>query len=140
MYEQIEKSKENKSRAVANPVAQKSGNERRNFRLTDKRGHQQLKVVQRQISDADYNQARNTLIAAGSNSARASHPKHNTRGGSPDNHGRQLVSEAIQEFRAADAGGNALTRGMTIAHFVAVSNAATEMNFNVDNIFTHMGI
>ena len=103
--------------------------------------NQQLSgVIQRQISDAAYNQARDMLIAAGSASANAAHVKHTGGAGSPDGHGRQLVSEAIQEFRQADAGGQVLTRGMTMAHFVAVSNAATGVGLNVENIFTWMGL
>lgn len=139
MYEQEDRSKENRNRTVANTFSQKRNDVNQGARLFGTTRCLGL-VLQRQISDAEYNQARNTLIDAGSNSARASHPKHNTRGGSPDNHGRQLVSEAIQEFRNMDAGGDMLTRGMTMNHFVAVSNAATEMKMDVEDIFTYMGL
>ena len=91
------------------------------------------------ISDDQYNQARNTLVAVGSKSAKASHVKHTQGKGSPDGHGKALLMEAIQEFRASDAMGPALTRGMTIEHFVAVSNAATEVGMNIENIFREMG-
>jgi hypothetical protein len=92
------------------------------------------------ISDDDYNAARQILINAGSDSARASHVKHTQGRGSPDGHGVALVREAITEFRASDAGGQALTRGMTIQHFVAVSNAADKMGLNVEDIFNSMGL
>jgi hypothetical protein len=91
------------------------------------------------ISDDNYNTARTTLVNAGSNSARASHVKHTQGRGSPDGHGVALLREAINEFRASDAGGQALTRGMTMQHFVAVSNAATEMQMDIEDIFTNMG-
>jgi hypothetical protein len=49
------------------------------------------------ISTHNYNTARNLLIAAGSLSAKKSHPKH---GGDawPDGHGQSLLREARDEF------------------------------------------
>jgi hypothetical protein len=49
------------------------------------------------VSTHQYNTARLRLIAAGSMTANASHPKHG--GGSwPDNHGISLLREARDEF------------------------------------------
>ena len=50
------------------------------------------------ISDGDYNAARAMLINAGSRTAAASHPKHGNSGDSPEDHGRQLLREAADEF------------------------------------------
>ena len=50
------------------------------------------------ISDHDYNTARGMLIAANSNTARNSHPKHTGGRGSPNGHGEQLLREARDEF------------------------------------------
>lgn len=84
-------------------------------------------VIQRQISDNNYNTARAILIAAGSNSAAASHPKHTQGAGSPDGHGIALLQEARDEFRAADVGQPGLVSGMTQAHYGAIHNAADQM-------------
>lgn len=88
-------------------------------------------VIQRQINDGDYNAARNTLIAAGSNSAKASHPKHTQGRGSPDGHGIALLREARDEFRAADAGQAHLVAGMTQAHYDAIHAAAERMGITM---------
>lgn len=90
------------------------------------------------ISDNAYNEARRILFTAGSNSARASHVKHTGGKGSPDGHGVALLREAIIEFRRTDANAAARTRGMTMTHFVAVSNAASEMGMNIEDIFNGM--
>jgi hypothetical protein len=136
------------SRSVANEVSQKQKNSEPSFvdnrpgaiaqrKLQAMTGNPALQlsaVIQRQISDADYNRARTTLVNAGSNSAAASHVKHTGGRGSPDGHGVALVNGAIAEFRATDAAAPARTRGMTMAHFVAVSNAAHEMGLDIEDI------
>jgi hypothetical protein len=92
------------------------------------------------ISDSDYNQATSDLDNSKEVILPELHIVKHTRGkGSPDGHGRQLIIEAIQEFRLLDAGAVALTGGMTIVHFVAVSNAATEMELDIEDIFKTMG-
>jgi hypothetical protein len=50
------------------------------------------------ISDHNYNTARQLLMAAGSMTAAASHPKHTGGKGSPDGHGLSLLREARDEF------------------------------------------
>jgi hypothetical protein len=133
---------DNRSEAIAQRKMQEVAN--------DSSGTRQLKifqamsvrspgVMQLQINDADYNSARGILITANCNSASASHPKHTQGRGSPDGHGRSLVREAVEEFQAADVNAAALTRGMTMLHFVAVSNAAHEMGLDIENILTAMG-
>lgn len=82
-------------------------------------------VIQRQISQNDYNTARNILINAGSATANAAHHLHN--GNVPDHYGVQLLQEARDEFRQMDAGGNNLQSGMTQAHHRAIHRAANEM-------------
>ncbi len=42
-------------------------------------------------------------------------------------------------FEKSDAKEQAQTIGMTMKHFVAVSNAADEMKMDIENIFTNMG-
>lgn len=90
------------------------------------------------ISDQNYNDARHLLLSAGSNTAKASHVKHSKKNSSPDGHGKDLLIEAIREFRQQDAQNQALTRGMSMMHFVAVSNAATIMELDVEYIFSKM--
>ncbi|WP_278503775.1 hypothetical protein [Phocaeicola barnesiae] len=82
-------------------------------------------VIQRQISQDAYNTARNILINAGSETARASHPLHN--GSVPDYYGLQLLQEARDAFRQMDVGENNLRSGMTQAHYRAIHDAADEM-------------
>ncbi len=65
-----------------------------------------------------------TLLGTDSNSSRASHVKHTQGRGSPDGNGKSLIGEAVHEFRKSDTNECAQTRGMTMKHFVAVSNAA----------------
>ncbi|QZT37169.1 hypothetical protein K5X82_18385 [Halosquirtibacter xylanolyticus] len=91
------------------------------------------------LSDKKYNDARTILITAGSKSAANSHLKHTKGKGSPEGHGVQLIVEAIEEFRQTDAKSLMKTRGMSMEHFVAVSNAATEMGMNIEDIFETMG-
>ncbi|MBN3217580.1 hypothetical protein CUU54_03920 [Pectobacterium polaris] len=79
------------------------------------------------ISDNDYNRARAILIAAGSNSARASHEKHTQGAGSPDSHGQSLLRGSRDEFRAADRGQPNLQSEMTQAHYNAIHAAAQQM-------------
>ena len=79
------------------------------------------------INDNDYNTARGILMAAGSRTAAASHPKHTQGAGSPDTHGRSLLSEARDEFRISDAGQPNLMSGMTAAHYNAIRGAALTM-------------
>ena len=86
-------------------------------------------VIQRVISDGDYNAARKKLIDSGSASAGASHPKH-TNGGSPDGHGVSLLQEARDEFRNTDAGQEGLKSGVTIAHYTAIHWAANKMSID----------
>ena len=84
------------------------------------------------IKDNDYNNARTTLANAGSMSASKSHVKHTRGKGSPDGHGKQLIQEAVGNFRATDAGGAGLTYGMTQDHYNAVSKAASKMGLDLD--------
>ena len=81
------------------------------------------------ISDGKYDKARDILIGAGSNTARASHRKH-TQGGSPDDHGRQLLVEARDEFRRGDPGLDSLHSGMSQRHYAAIHSAADEMGID----------
>jgi hypothetical protein len=80
------------------------------------------------ISDNDYNQARDILIAAGSKTAEKSHPKHTGGKGSPVAHGQDLLREARDEFRQKDQGQPNLDSGMTRAHYDAIHAAARQMN------------
>lgn len=50
------------------------------------------------ISDADYNRAKAILEKAGSLKAAKSHKKHGNSGGSPDQHGVDLLVEARDEL------------------------------------------
>ena len=79
------------------------------------------------ISDNSYNAARNILAQAGSHTAGASHPKHTQGKGSPDSHGQELLREARDEFRTADAKQPNLKSGMTEAHYNSIHKAAEEM-------------
>lgn len=79
------------------------------------------------ISDEDYNDARDILIAAGSKTAEKSHKKHTKRAGSPGKDGKSLLAEARDEFRKADAGKADLVSDMTKAHHKAVKDAADKM-------------
>lgn len=83
------------------------------------------------IKVADYNQARNTLINAGSKTAAKSHPAHGTKD-VPASHGTGLLAEARDEFRAAD---RKLPAGqkksdMSIPHYNAVHSAAKTMGID----------
>jgi hypothetical protein len=71
------------------------------------------------ISTHDYNTARNMLIAGGSRTAAASHPKH---GGDrwPDDHGKSLLREARDEF-------NQLAEPVRSEKRAVVVNAAKQM-------------
>ena len=82
------------------------------------------------ISDNDYNQARNILAAAGSDTASKSHPKHTQGAGSPESHGRSLLAEARDEFRGTDSGQANLSSGMTQAHYQAIHQAAGAMGID----------
>jgi hypothetical protein len=82
------------------------------------------------ISDNNYNTARGILVAAGSMSANASHPRHTQGAGSPDGFGRALLGEARDEFRAMDIGQPNLQAGMTAAHYAAIHAAANQMNLD----------
>lgn len=64
------------------------------------------------IGDNDYDQARNILAAAGSDTASKSHPKHTQGAGSPESHGRSLLAEARNEFRGTDSGQANLSSGI----------------------------
>lgn len=79
------------------------------------------------INDNDFNSARESLIKAGSDSARACHPAHTKGKGSPDHHGQSLLAEARDEFRKTDAGKNNLFSGVTLAHYDAIHAAARKM-------------
>ena len=82
------------------------------------------------ISDHDYNKARDILIDAGSETAGKSHPKHTDGAGSPDDHGKDLLREARDEFREADEGKEDLKSGMTQEHYDAIHAAADEMGID----------
>lgn len=51
-----------------------------------------------QISDHNYNTARNILVQAGSATAAKAHVKHTQGKGSPEGHGVALLREARDEF------------------------------------------
>ncbi|UBD73584.1 hypothetical protein K6V26_20925 [Parabacteroides goldsteinii] len=62
-----------------------------------------INVIQRQINQGVYNNARQILIDAGSITAQNAHPIHNQPGGVPNHYGQQLVDEAQEDeanFRA----------------------------------------
>jgi hypothetical protein len=79
------------------------------------------------ISDSDYNAARSLLVTAGSDTARNSHVKHGTKGGSPMDHGKKLLQEARDEFRRQALGQKALKSGMIERHYKAIHDAARKM-------------
>ncbi|OKI01828.1 hypothetical protein DR950_20310 [Kitasatospora xanthocidica] len=80
---------------------------------------------------ADYNQARGTLINAGSKTAAKSHPAHGTKD-VPVSHGVSLLAEARDEFRAADKNLPASQKrsDMSIPHYNAIHNAANTMHID----------
>jgi hypothetical protein len=81
------------------------------------------------INPAKYNRAKEILKGAGSKSAGASHDKHNTDS-VPDDHGKQLLREARDEFRKNDKGKPGLKSDMLPAHYDAVHKAAGEMGIS----------
>ncbi|MFE7526574.1 hypothetical protein ACFU7Y_12695 [Kitasatospora sp. NPDC057542] len=83
------------------------------------------------IKVADYNQARSTLINAGSRTAGKSHPAHGTKD-VPVSHGTSLLAEARDEFRAADRNlpANQKKSDMSIPHYNAIHSAATTMGID----------
>ncbi len=81
------------------------------------------------VNPAKYNKARDILATGGSDSAKKSHPKHNTDN-VPDDHGKALLREARDEFRKKDKGQPNLKSDMTQAHYDAVHKAATEMGIS----------
>lgn len=81
------------------------------------------------INPAKYNKARDILATAGSESAKKSHPKHNTDN-VPEDHGKALLREARDEFRKKDKGKPALKSEMLPAHYDAVHKAAGEMGIS----------
>ncbi|MFE4517349.1 hypothetical protein ACFRMQ_24505 [Kitasatospora sp. NPDC056783] len=83
------------------------------------------------IKVADYNQARNTLINAGSKTASKSHPAHGTKD-VPVSHGTSLLAEARDEFRAADRSlpADKKKSDMSIPHYNAVHSAAKTMGID----------
>ncbi|MFE7594552.1 hypothetical protein ACFU6K_34620 [Kitasatospora sp. NPDC057512] len=83
------------------------------------------------IKVAAYNQARGTLINAGSKTAAKSHPAHGTKD-VPVSHGTSLLAEARDEFRAADKKLPASQKrsDMSIPHYNAIHNAATTMGID----------
>ncbi|MFB7124792.1 MULTISPECIES: hypothetical protein [Streptomycetaceae] len=83
------------------------------------------------IKVADYNQARGTLINAGSKTAAKSHPAHGTKD-VPVSHGVSLLAEARDEFRAADKNLPASQKrsDMSIPHYNAIHNAANTMHID----------
>ncbi|MFE4971773.1 hypothetical protein ACFRAR_06610 [Kitasatospora sp. NPDC056651] len=83
------------------------------------------------IKVADYNQARNTLINAGSKTAAKSHPAHGTKD-VPVSHGTSLLAEARDEFRAADRNlpADKKKSDMSIPHYNAIHSAAKTMGID----------
>ncbi|MFG2909329.1 hypothetical protein ACGF13_30215 [Kitasatospora sp. NPDC048286] len=83
------------------------------------------------VKVADYNQARNTLINAGSKTAAKSHPAHGTKD-VPVSHGTSLLAEARDEFRAADRNlpANQKRSDMSIPHYNAIHSAARTMGID----------
>ncbi|MFJ7908859.1 hypothetical protein [Kitasatospora sp. NPDC096204] len=83
------------------------------------------------IKVADYNQARSTLINAGSKTAAKSHPAHGTKD-VPVSHGTGLLAEARDKFRAADRNLPAGQKrsDMSIPHYNAVHSAARTMGID----------
>jgi hypothetical protein len=79
------------------------------------------------ISDGAYNGARKVLVDAGSRTASKSHDKHTQGKGSPDDHGKKLLSEARDDFRSTDMRLPNQRSGMTMAHYDAIHKAAQLM-------------
>lgn len=79
------------------------------------------------IKDSAYNKARDILIHAGSCSASKSHVKHTNGSNSPDDHGKDLLREARDEFRNMDKGKKDLKSEMTQDHHKAIKSAADAM-------------
>ncbi|MGW6412785.1 hypothetical protein ACWF95_37375 [Streptomyces vinaceus] len=80
------------------------------------------------VKNAAYNQARSILALAGSKTAGASHVVHGTDD-SPASYGVSILTEARDEFRAADSGlpDAQKNSGMSIAHYDAIHQAADAM-------------
>jgi hypothetical protein len=87
-------------------------------------------AVMANISDDAYNKARTILANAGSDSAKKSHVKHTGGKGSPEDHGKQLLREARDEFRKKDKGQPNLKSEMTVDHYNAIHKAAQEMKIS----------
>lgn len=84
------------------------------------------------IKDKAYNSARSILAQAGSMTASKSHVKHTRGKGSPDGHGRSLLAEAAEEFRALDEDEDEddLTEGMTEDHYNAMESASAKLGLD----------
>jgi len=82
------------------------------------------------ISVHNYNSARQTLVSAGSKTAEKYHVKHTKGKGSPEGHGKDLLTEARDEFRGLDSGQGNLVSGMTQAHYNAIHKASDTMDIS----------
>jgi hypothetical protein len=79
------------------------------------------------IKEADYNAAKGILTKAGSKTASKSHAKHNTDGTVEEDHGKELLREARDEFRKSNPGTQS---GMEQAQYDAIHKAAGKMGIS----------
>ncbi len=79
-----------------------------------------------------YNEARMTLYNAGSRSAGMLRDK-NLRDDVEQNEGKQLVKDAMEDFRKVSTSGES-TKGMNIEHSYVIEKVARSMNFDVSTI------
>jgi hypothetical protein len=79
------------------------------------------------IKEADYNAAKAILTKAGSKSAGKSHGKHNTDGTVEEDHGKEMLREARDEFRKTNKGEKS---GMAEPQYEAVHKAASKMGIS----------
>ncbi|MEU8584591.1 hypothetical protein [Streptomyces abikoensis] len=83
------------------------------------------------VKAADYNEARTTLIQAGSRTAASSHPVHG-KADVPVSYGTKLLAEARDEFRQADKKLPPKDKksDMSIDHYNAIHKAAKKMGID----------
>lgn len=86
-----------------------------------------------------YNNARAALILAGSASAEKSHKKHSSGRDCPDDHGKELLYEAIADFQA-DSGHGSLTNGMNTEQNAVLAKVARKLGYDVEYLLADLAI
>lgn len=89
------------------------------------------------INDGDYNQARELLAAAGSLTAEKADLKDSRNSNAQDGYGKQLIIEAIMDFRDG-ASGDGLENGMSVENSLIVARAAGMMGLSMEYIYDDM--